>query len=126
MFNRHRAIIGRRKVEGNLSNIYFFLRSITDRSDDINQYLNNVSISLIDITQYQSNNWAGTKFDPSKLDLFGLEKYRMTDVVIKSLKHMNNITNSHIVQNADDLLSTKEVEMLVEFPKISKMSEILC
>ena len=51
IFNRHRAMIESGKVEGNLSNTYFFLPSITDRSEDINQYLNNVSISLIDITQ---------------------------------------------------------------------------
>ena len=93
--NRHRVIIKSRKVEGNLLNIYFFLRSITDRSEDVNQYLKNVSISLIDITQYQSNDWAGTKFDPSKLDLFRLEKNRMTDT--------------------DGLISTKKVEVLVDW-----------
>ena len=45
----------------NFSNIYFFLPAITDRSKDINQYLNNVSISPIDITQSQLKDWAGTK-----------------------------------------------------------------
>ena len=72
------------EVEGNLSNIYFFLSSITDRSEDINQDLNNVSISLMDITQSQLNNWGGTKFDPSKLDLFGLEK---TGWLLQLLNH---------------------------------------
>ena len=30
------------EVEGEMSNIFFFLPSITDRSEDINKYLNNV------------------------------------------------------------------------------------
>ena len=64
IFNRHRAMIESGKIEGNLSNIYFYLPSITNRSEDFNQYLNNVSISSIEITQSQLSNWDGTKFDP--------------------------------------------------------------
>ena len=56
IFNRHRAMIESGKVECNLSNIYFFLPSITDKSADINQYLNNVSISLVVVMQSQLNN----------------------------------------------------------------------
>ena len=74
MINRHRTMIESGEVEGDFSNIYFFLPAITERSEDINQYLNNVSISTIDITQSQLNDWSGTKSDISKLDLFGLEK----------------------------------------------------
>ena len=43
------------EVEGDFSNIYFFLPAITDRSEDINQHLNNVLILPIDITQSQLN-----------------------------------------------------------------------
>ena len=70
-------------VEGKMSNIFFFLPSITDRSEKIDIYLNSVSISPIDITQQQLNGWAETLFDPSKLDTYGLEKNMMTDAVIK-------------------------------------------
>ena len=59
-FNRHKSMIESEEVEGDFSNIYFFLPAITDRSEDINQYLNNVSISPINITQSQLNDWAGT------------------------------------------------------------------
>ena len=41
------------EVEGEFSNIFFFLPSITDRSEEIDKYLNNVLISPIDITQQQ-------------------------------------------------------------------------
>ena len=48
------------EVEVDFSNNYFFLPVITDRSEEINQYLNNVSISPIDITQKQLGGWSGT------------------------------------------------------------------
>ena len=102
------------EVKGDFSNIYFFLPVITNRSKEINQYLNNVSISPIDITQSQLNDWARTKFDPSKLNLFGLEINTMTDAVVKCLKHMNDVSNSNIIRNADDFLSRKEVEVPVD------------
>ena len=38
----------------------------------------------------------------------------MVDAVVKSLKHINNISNSNIVQNVD-LLSRKEVEVPVDW-----------
>ena len=51
IFNCHRSMIESGEVVSEMSNIFFFLRSITDRSEEINKYLNNVSISPIDITQ---------------------------------------------------------------------------
>ena len=62
--------------------------------------MNNISISQINITQKQLNGWAGTAFDPSKLDMYGLEKNTMNNTVIKSLKH---------------LLSRKEVDVPVNW-----------
>lgn len=37
------------ELEGDFSKLYFFLLSVTDRSEEINQYLKNVSISPVDI-----------------------------------------------------------------------------
>ena len=45
----------------------------------------------------------------------------MADAVVKSLKHINNISNSNIVQNAD-LLSRKEVEVPVDWIGENKKS----
>ena len=104
IFNRHRAMIESGEVEGEFSNIFFFLPSITDRSEEIDKYLNNGLISPIDITQQQLNGWAETSFDPSNLDIYA---------VINCLKHMNNICNSNIVRNAEGLLSRKEVDATV-------------
>ena len=50
-------------VEGDISNIYSFLPAITDKSEEINQYLKNVSITPIDINQNQRGTWSGTNAD---------------------------------------------------------------
>ena len=83
--------------------------------EEINQYLNNVSISSIDISQEQPNVWAGSSFDPSKFDLFGLEKNTMFHAIVKCLKDMNNISNSKIPRNADGVLSRREVDATVDW-----------
>ena len=54
------------EVDGDFSNIYFFLPPIIDRSEEMYQYLNNVSISPIDISQEQFEILPETKFYPSK------------------------------------------------------------
>ena len=105
IFNRHHTIIDRGEVDGEKSNTYFFLPSITDRSKEINKYLNNVSISPTDVSQQQLNMWAGTSFDPSKLDLYGPDEKLITNVVEECLRHINDVSNSNTVCNADGLLS---------------------
>ena len=39
----------------------------------------------------------------------------MSDAVVKHLNHMNNISNSNIVRNADGVLSRREVDTPVEW-----------
>ena len=51
IFNRHRSLIENEKAENDYSNILFVLPSITDRSEEINKYLNNVSVTPIDISR---------------------------------------------------------------------------
>ena len=105
------------EAEGKCSNIYSPPppQSITDKPEDINKYLNNVSIFSVDIAQSQLNARAGTNFDPSKLDLFGLEKNTMADAVVKYLKHINEISNSNLICNADSLLSQREIEVPIDW-----------
>ena len=38
------------EADADFSNIYFFLPSIADRNEEINEYLNNVSISPSDVS----------------------------------------------------------------------------
>ena len=102
-------------IDSEFSNIYFFLPSITDRSEDINQYLKNVSISPIDITQKQFDDWAGCEFNPENLDLFGPDKSIMSGSVIQCLRHINDITSSNLLRNAHAFLFQKKVEVPVDW-----------
>ena len=120
IFNRHRAMIETGENDSEFSGIYFFLPSITDRSEDINKYLKNVSISPNDITQKQFNDWAGCEFNPAKLDLFGADKTIMSAAVTQCVRHINDISNSNLVRNADTFLSQKEIEVPVGWIRDSK------
>ena len=100
-------------VENDYSNLYYFLPSFTNRSEEINKYLNNVSITPIDDSQDQLNTSAETVFNPAELDLFGMNKTIMVNAVIKCLKYMNDISNSNLTRNADGVLSRKEVDLPV-------------
>ena len=102
------------KVANNYSDLYYFLVSITDRLEEINKYLNNVSVTPIDISQNQLNTWAETDFNPAELNLLGMNKAIMSNAVIKCLKYMNDISNSNLTRNADIVLSRREVHIPVD------------
>ena len=74
----------------------------------------------IGITQKQFNNCAGCEFNPAKLDLFGADKTIMSSAIIQCLRHINDISNSNLVRNADAFLSQKEVEVTVDWIRDSK------
>ena len=94
------------EIDSESSNIYFFLPSITDRTEDTNKYLKNVSTSPIDITQKQFDDSTGCSFNPAKLDLLA--------AVIQCLRHTSDISNSNLVKNVDAFLYQKEVEVPVD------------
>ena len=49
LFHRHCLLFKPGKLQTKFSNLYYFLPSITDRSEPINQNLNSVNLTLIDI-----------------------------------------------------------------------------
>ena len=57
--------------------------------------------------------WADTDFNPTGLDLFGMNKTTVANAVIKCLQYMNDISNSNLTTNADGVLSGREVDILV-------------
>ena len=67
MFNRHKILVESGKVGAEMSKMFFYLPSITDRSVEINQFLKIFSISPFDISQQQQDIWAdNTSFRPNK------------------------------------------------------------
>ena len=98
-----------------MSQLFFCLPSITDRSKEINQYLKNVSISPFDITQKQLDIWAGSSFVPSKIEMSDLETPKMKQVIVKALEHIVGVSNTHLVRNTDGLLCRKNSASEVEW-----------
>ena len=49
MFNRHRLSFESRELRTDFSDLYFFLLSLTDRSEAINKPVGSVNLSKIDI-----------------------------------------------------------------------------
>ena len=88
---------------------------LSDRSEEINQYLKNASISPVDIKKKAFDKWAGQGLNPSKLDLYGDQKKVLTMCLVEVLKHNCRISNSNIVRNSNEFLSKCEEETSVDW-----------
>ena len=115
LFNRHRMLSQAGQLKTDFSNTYFFLSSVTDRSESINQHMGSVNLTPIDLveTLFEAEN--GIAFNLAKLDITCDEKKVMTNAMVKMLKRIADISNSSIVKNADGLLSKKPANMNVEW-----------
>ena len=114
MFNRQKQLVESGEVDLKMSQLLFYLPSITDRSEEINQYLKNVNISPFDVTQKQLDIWAGLTFMPNKLEMSDLETSKMEQAVVKSLEHTPGVSNTNLVCNTDGLLCRKSSSSEVE------------
>ena len=87
-----------------------FLPSITDRKE-INQYMNNVSLILIDLLQedFQKLSPFGSTFIPSDLDLAGKKRKVAKEIVLAFFKKMIEVSNSDLIANANHLIRTVDV-----------------
>ena len=108
MFNRHKLLVESGEMNIKTSKLFFYLPSITDRSEEINQYLKNVSISPFDLTQKQLDIWTGSTFMPNKLEMSDLETpKRKQQAVVKALEYIACVSNTNLALNADGLLCRK-------------------
>ena len=57
----------------------------------------------------------GGKFDPSKLDFDNPEKHKMREAVLRVLKKVVDLSNLHLVKNADGLLATRPINKDIEW-----------
>ena len=116
IFSRHRNVFECGESDLTTLSLYFFLPSITDRSETVNQYLNIISISPLDIKQEQLNAWAGNVvFNLQKLDYHDVDLKVMRDTVVKCLEHIAAVSNSNLIRNADGLFCRKDVNLEVEW-----------
>ena len=83
IFNRHKRMIESGVLESDMSHLYIFIPAMTDCCENINQYMNNVSLIPIDIKQSQFNAWAdNSSFTPFHLDMSGLNKSVATETMV--------------------------------------------
>ena len=100
-----------RELNTNFSKISFFLLSITDRSEEINQYMNCLNIHPLDIDGKEF----GDDFNQSLLDVSGEKKLQTSESVANMLKKITEICNTNLVKNADGLLNNKPIDTEVEW-----------
>ena len=94
-------------MKGEFSALVFFLSSVTDRSEEVNQYLNNVSIRPTGIAQYDFNQWieSGEDFEPHYSELFGEKKHIARNCMASALKHIVRISNPNLMKTPDGLIA---------------------
>ena len=115
-FNRHRIQCKSGAIQGlSFFNIYYFLPSTTDRVEEINRHIDSINLTPIDIPENTFKVEDNAQFDPTKLDYECKEKEKITKAVVKMLKKIINISNSNLIKNADDLLSTSSVDEKVDW-----------
>ena len=114
-FNHHKLQFESGGLQTTYSNIFYFLPSTTNRSEEINRYLGSVNLSLIDIPVNTFETKENVSFDPSKLDFACPEKEVMSRAVVKMLKKIVDMSNANLLKNADGLLSKKSVDVSVEW-----------
>ena len=103
MFSRHRIMFESGELNRTFSKIYFSFPSTTDRSEEINKYMNCVNIHPLDFDEKEF----GDDFNPSRLDFVGDKKEQTTQSVVNMLKRITEISNTNLIKNADGLLHSK-------------------
>ena len=110
MFNRHRVAFGMVNMTA-IFQKYIFFSSTTERSEEINQYLNCVNIYPFDIDEKEFR----ADFNPSCLDFPGEKKAQMTESVVNLMKKISTISNTNLLKKSGGLLNKRSVETEVEW-----------
>ena len=76
------------ELESEMPHLYFFIPSVTDRCEEMNQCTKNVSLTPIDIKE-QFNSW----FNPSHLNMNVTEKSTVTETMVKCMEYNVKVSN---------------------------------
>ena len=104
-FNSHR-LSTHLENKSTMSDICFYLPSITDRKEDINRYKSMVSLlpvtsSIVDINGFSPD---GYDFNPKHLDEDGKNQKYARETLYSFFKNIAKVSNSNLVQNVYALL----------------------
>ena len=94
-----------------MSNICFYLPSITDSKEDINRFKSMVSLlpvtsTIEDINAFSPN---GCNFNPKYLDEDGKNQAYARETLYSFFKNVAKVSNSNLVQNVYSLLKKKVI-----------------
>ena len=84
------------------SSLFYFLLSVSDRKEDINQHMNNVALSPVDITVDFIESFSPEKvsFRPDLLDSSDeKERKPQTEMLFGLFKHMATVSNQNLERN---------------------------
>ena len=94
-----------------MSDICFYLPSITDRKEDINRYKSMVSLvpvtsSIKDINAFSPE---GYQFNPKHLDESGKNLEYARETLYSYFKNVAKVSNSNLIQNVYALMKKKSI-----------------
>ena len=94
--------------KGEYSTLFYFLPSITDRKEKINQFKNNVQLYPLTVQYDEFNEFNdGKEFFPQHLESTDFEKRSVArETVVKYMKHITNFSNNNLKRNAKSLAIT--------------------
>ena len=95
--------------KGEYSTLFYFLPSITDRKEKINQFKNNVQLFplTVEYNDFVEFNKSKQQFFPQHLESTNFELRSLArETVVNYMKHVTNISNSNLKRNAKSLVVT--------------------
>ena len=109
-FSKHFKEIMNKDETEDSSSLFYFLPSISDRKEEINQYKNNVSLSPIDITVDLIESFSVEKvsFKPDLLNSSDeKERKPQTEMLYGLFKHIATVSNQNLERNIAHLNITQ-------------------
>ena len=105
-FNKHYSkILNERREKEDHSTLFYFLPSITDRRETINQWRDNVNLTPIDFSVEFIKSFSSkkVKFAPHKLNSDGVERLDQIEMLYGLFRHMAKVSNQKLTRNVDYL-----------------------
>ena len=109
-FNSHR-LSTHLENKSVMSDICFYLPSITDRKEDINKYKSMVSLLPVTSTIKDTNVFSpeGYEFNPKHLDESGKNLACAREILYSYFKNVAKVSNSNLIQNVYALMKKKGI-----------------
>ena len=106
-------ILNECRTSAEFSILFYYLPSITDRKEDMNQWWNNVNLDPIDCSlEFLSGfSTTGTQFRPDFLESNNPEiREPQVQILYAFFNHMVQVSNNNLVKNSDNLILTLKLE----------------